>query len=419
MAIDTKRLRNGFLFGSHYAMERFGVLLAFLLIGYISLFVWGAHTKADEHRAALSDRTLYSGATTTSRSGVTVVPVGVFSDAEQANVVLLMRITDLSKVGIDAKDYDFMLGAQREDGSAEDMLSHPSAAIYFYEGSGYMAVTLQNGVRFPRQILYGIFHNGRDLSGRPAGGSSLAEVYDVWTVTFNPGADGVYPTEAFRADGAFDADYFYSEVVIRNRESQVRSTLVRDVERMESELTVISEYERRVREDGVDVDSMVPDWVSGDAVVTQDDGSKALVTDVIAEGGYDFDWYHGSVSDGYLSSVMAGLGVDASVTPPATVISGRSSSARPFASVSGTMLSTWHMTDGTTVADAQAADMTNHMDAVVRDIGLLTDSWNAYGATKYKYQTSDLSSLLSLEVELTAAKGSYTANLENVVSYRG
>ena len=407
----ARDLKSKFKIGSHYSMERFGILLCLVLVMFFVLVFFGVRDQIIRHQDALSTDTLYPSNYVTSRSGVVMAPIGVFANEARDSVVLLMKVGDTSKVGVKAEDYIMMLGAMNENGEHESLLSHPSVGFYFYPTAGYLAVTYQNGAPFPKQILYSIFRNCRDFSGKDTTEGALAEVYDVWTVNFNPGADGVIPTEAFNEKGEFSPDKFYYEVIVSQAEQQYRRYLTRSVDEMEDQLAEIKEFEQRVKEDGVVLDGMIPECVDGDEVRVLDDGSKKLITDTIATGGYDFDWFHGSISEGYVNSLVRGT----TVSSPESLVATNHEIAAPFELPTEYV---WKLTDGTLLDDTAKTNKSDKIKQAVSDVEHLEQLWSEYANTKYDYQVNELGGLLDLELDMNGSLGSWSANVnQDSVTY--
>ena len=382
------------------------IVLMFALVFWVSF-------RVECLAFALSTDTLYPSNYQTSRSKVVMAPLGVFANKDRSSVVILLKVGDMSRVSDDAKDYMVFLGAINENGEYEEMLSKPAVGFYMYDVDGYLAVTLQNGEPFPKQIMYGLFRNGRDFSGSDVTSGKLTDVYDVWTINFNTGADGVIPTSAFGEDGSFSPDDFYFEVLVSRSEMAQRKTLVADVESLEAKLELINEYTRRVQEDGASVEGMTPAWVAGDSVVTNDDGSKSFVTKTVCPGGYDFDWYHGNVTDGYIKDVLK----VSSDSEAKAALSANASIAVPFEYDKNA--SVWKTAEGENVKDVAQYSNDARTKKMLSDIELLEKTWSDYAELKSRYQTTDLSKLLELELSTRSVQGAWTSNVDqSCVSYR-
>jgi hypothetical protein len=341
-----------------------------------------------------------------------MTPLGVFSNDRNDSVVLLMRMGDRSKVGVRAEDYMVALTAQTPSEESEALLTRPAVGFYVYPDSGYMAVTFQSSEPFPRQIIYAMFRNNQDLSGKVVTEGTLSDIYDVWTVAFNPAADDRYVTKAFTDDGAFDPDVFYNEIIVSRQEKKIRKTLDDDINSLESQLSIINTYQSRVERDGVSVSDIIPEWVKGDVVVTNDDGTKTFMPVVVAPGGYDFDWRSGSVDKGYLQSLMRG----SSAESPARFIDSNKAIAAEFkvptANGENSLAYDWKLQTGESLKDAMAYDTSAAMKSTVADVKLLETAWADYAKLKHSYQVTDLTSLLDLELSVQSVKGEWSANID-------
>lgn len=419
MSARTDKLKARFKIGSHYAMERFGILFCLIFVMFVVLFAWGGKTKIERSREELSSQVLYPSSYMTSKTRVLMTPLGVFSNERNDSVVLLMSIGDRSKVGVRAEDYMVALTAQSPNEDPEPLETRPAVGFYVYKDSGYMAVTFQSSEPFPRQIIYAMFRNVQDLSGDTTSSGALSSVYDIWTVAFNPAADDRYKTSAFTDDGAFNPDAFYNEIIVSQQEKRIRQTLESDIDSLDSQLTIIENYEARVEKDGVSVSDMIPKWVKGDVVLkgegtseSGEEGIKTFMPSVVATGGYDFDWRGGNVNDGYIESLMRG----SSAESPAKFIDMNKAVAAEFevpqTDGEDSLGYDWKLQTGESLKDAMKYDTSAGMKSTVADVKLLEQAWADYAKMKYGYQVSDLTSLLELELSVQSVKGEWTAELD-------
>ena len=150
--------------------------------------------------------------------------------------------------------------------------------------------------------------------------------------------------------------------------------------------------------------------IRGDVIETLDDGRLELKTDYILQGGYDFDWYNGSVKSGYLDGV-----VGHSMTASRYIASQRKlvgSDRLDFSSIR------WLRSDGTDFYSDSDTIKSQSYTQIDNSIKNLQSAWQSYYDMKKMYQISDLESLLLLELDTNDMSTNYTVNSnDNIVVY--
>lgn len=404
---------------SHFSMEIFGVMVGVCVLGFVLLFIWGFIVVGRRADRAFATDALYTSTFVTSRTNVQGEVISLFTNEDHTKAALLMRLGDMSKLSRDASVYQMLAVGATPEQAYDELISSPKGDIYMYGRSGYMVATFENAERFPKQIIDVVFNNSRVVGDVDGGsGNTMAEQYDIWQVMINPGADGTGHTTAFDS-GTFDPDKFFHETLLKASEDSLRVKLGVDVVTMAETLSYVEEYEDRLKDAGVNVDAVRPEWIAGDYVEKLDDGAFYLRTTHVAPGGFDFDWYNGSVSDGYLDGLMRGTGYSSGEKFLDDKKAEASKAGNPFTMPQNI---DWKMVDGTSFSSLQRANPTsgsnsnsnsglgssNKYDDIAADMELLVGCYSKYGSLKYGYQVTDLTALLDLEVQGNNVNDSWT-----------
>ena len=183
---------------------------------------------------------------------------------------------------------------------------------------------------------------------------------------------------------------------------------------MRVSLNQIHEYEERLETEGVTVPAE-PSVIAGDKVITNDDGSYTYKPSTVLPGGYDLDWQHTSVVDGFIKGL-----IKKTDSPNMTVDQYFAMMTREAnADASGNQLDTnnieWQLNDGTLISSlsgGKSSRYTKYME-MCND---LTNAWRTYYNQKVDYQREMLGSLLDLEVSKDSILTSSSVNTsENVL----
>lgn len=396
-------LMRTFKLGKHYAIERFGISCAFLAVALVVFIVGGSvytAQSAAQHTAATS---IYTPAFATSGSNTSGEMLGIYANKSRTRAAVLMKLSDMSKLSIDAADYQIQLYGIDDFGYVDTVKSNPACGMYVYGDSGYLVFYLTASEALPRQRLGMICNMGFTMGGSGAESTTTTETF---TVSFNPGADNVYHTEALEGE-SFDPVAFYQEVITAAAETKLRDQLADDIGTMRNELSYINEYTQRVKNDGLITDGMTPKWVSGDTLTMNDDNELVYTSATTVPGGLDFDWASCSISEdkSYIDAALKASGCE-SVNELLNMLS----------SVKAPSIDDpeWLLADGTPLETA----LTNNPDddrytRMSDDTTTLEAAWAAYGVTKAHYQGDHLYELIALENDGDKVASTYTSTTTN------
>lgn len=370
------------------------------LLMFTFLGIWGVRNRVKKHGENFATQSLYTGGFSTSVTGTSGSAMGVFTNEDHTAAALLFRIDDLSRMADNVNAYSMMVTGQTETSEPEPIESHPTGALYKYGNTGYFVATYYNKEPFPCQILAAFFMNQETLAV-DTGATTLGDKYDIWSIAMNPGATGTYQTNAFK-DGSFDPVVFYNEVVAARAEHEIYQSMNSDLYGMADALVLSESYVKTLEEYGVNVREQIPEWISGDIVREAADGTHELVTSVIAPGGFDLDWQHGSIASGYLPILMRASGA-ANATEYLNMVA---AAQKPFTYTSGT----WKMQNGELFTDVAKLNPSAKYDTVADYISKIETVWEGYAVLKSDYQLTQPLALLQLEATTTDAASSYKVN---------
>lgn len=392
-----------FKLGKHYAIERFGIAVAGLAIALV-VFIAGGTTYTVQRNAAQNAATaIYTPSFATSGSNTSGSVLGIYTNESHTRAAVLMQISDMSKLSIDASDYKIDLYGVDDFGYVDRVESNPACGMYVYGDSGYMVFYMTASEALPRQRLGMLCNMGFTLGGSGIESTTTTETF---TISFNPGADNVYTVDALEGE-TFDPVSFYQEVVTSAAESDMRSQLADDLGTMRNELSYILEYTSRVQNDGIITDGMMPEWVVGDSISVNDDNNLVYTCATPVPGGLDFDWMDCSIADGesYIDAALAASDYE-SVNE---LLDALSSVQAPSIGDNE-----WILSDGTPLSAALTGNPNDeryvHMND---DTTTLEAAWAAYGATKAHYQGDHIYALINLENEGDKVASTYTSTTTN------
>ena len=395
-------------------MERFGVLFLALTLCMSILMGTIVKHKMDMDKEMLGTNVIYTDAFTMSLSQNKIEVVNIFSNEAQTKCFVLLRFPNMANVVTDASQYEVYLTGSDMKANQQTPLCNPTATIYMFGVTGYMGIYLVDMMGFQSQILDLVLRCNILTGAMPSevgtyDDASFAK-FDQGRMYFNPGASG-FVTVDFLDNPSMSVGDIYDAVVTKQQELDIRDKLAEDLGEMRSILSQIDEFERRVSDMGVIVPPR-PIQIRNDRVETiaEEDNRLNLVTDYVLEGGYSFDWYHGTVRAGYSAGVV-----------PANMTTSRYIAAQRKLVGSDNMdleSLRWLRTDGTDFygdMDAVKSQAYNQIDAGITN---LVNAWTNYFQLKQKYQVNDLESLLLLELDTGDMSTNYTVNAtDNITVY--
>ncbi|PZU04647.1 MAG: hypothetical protein DI630_00595 [Gordonia sp. (in: high G+C Gram-positive bacteria)] len=456
-----QKFSDRFKLGSHYTIERFGVIVAALSVTgvlVIGLTVWGAITAGN---AVLGETALYNTTFVTSRTGVegTVNPVYVNERRDRA--LVLMKFETPSQMSSDAADYYvYGTGIDGGPGGGPTTLEKPLAgALYSFANTGYLGVILEAPDGFAPQLINLTVRARKELMtprNRPmsAGMDNSFVEHDQWRVVINPSASKARHLRALDSDRIPEPEDIFADVVTWRDEQAKRKILDRRLADMKTQLTRISNYTSLMAETSVPVGEnssvrllppALPAAIDGDSITGMDatelrralrerplnqiEGvanktQRARLLDTFSDGytvntytlnsaramsgGTDFNWRGRSVADGYFETLGTG---EASIADYLASLS-----SEPIPSISARDLR-WPLSNGQTINDLRPGDTGAKPLIELRNNAMT--AYDNYFQLKREYQTVDLLELLVMEQTLQqVAAGSTKASGPTAASFR-
>lgn len=444
-------------FGSHYAIERFGLLFCSLSLAMAVLVAMLTNTQIQRNRVALSGRAIYTGKFTMSQSGAVGNVQGLYVNSDQTKVLVLLQFDDMARISSQATEYDLAVAAVDTKFGYEEIKSRPAGLFYMFGSTGYAAIYLQDMSGFPSQIL------GVSLTAKSklvAGGTGQQ---DIGFIYFNPG--GAYATRAaFLDQDRWKFSEMVEEVMTRRIEIEQRQRLTTDLEKMLQQLLLINEYKTRLTRDMKITIPLDPAYVEDTiyAVPTAElstrklsECTKLLMEDysyerggwltsdhskgyfakdvtlfldarAVVPGGHDFTWQTGRILTGYLPYLTESKDVlqwrnymqkkQESFNPNLMAFATEVSRFR-FTKADGTAFPVIRTKNREEEAQQELLSYNDGDKEINYAINLLIEAWEAYYDLKVQYETVDLPALLKTEIDANDMLTTYTVNTDGVRIY--
>lgn len=406
--------------GPHYRMERFSLLFCVMVVGILVTTVLCFVTHVQTQNTTLGEQAIYSTEFETSKTGVSGKVIDVYSSEDKTKTLLLLKFDDTKVVSTNADNYQMFLTGASVEQNKQTLDGIPSGSIYMFGNTGYMGIYLVNQDGFGPQILDLVVRCNSELQTN-ASEDVDEEVedqsfvdYDQFRVYFNPGASKAKHLDCLDGSKAPSITDFYNEAVITPQEDEIHAQLETQVNNMRVSLNQIHEYEKRLETEGVTVPAE-PSVIAGDKVITNDDGSYTYKPATVLPGGYDLDWQHTSVVDGFIDDLIAKTD-----SPNMTVDQYFAMMTREAnGDASGNQLDTndieWQLNDGTLISSLSGESSSRYTE-YMEMCNDLTNAWRTYYNQKVDYQREMLGSLLDLEVSKDGILTSSSVNTsENVL----
>lgn len=425
--MNTMNIMDKLKLGKHYRMERFSMMFGTMLVGLaiVTGVCFSMHMQQQD--TALTERAIYSDGFKLSRTGLSGTVENVYTSKDKTKTFLLMRFEEPDKVSMNAKNYQMFLTAANVQQNKIDLDGKPSGSIYTFGNTGYMGVYLVNKDGFEPQILDLTIRANKELSVIDESSNVNAEVadasfakYDQLRVYFNPGASEAEHLACLDSKGGPTPLDFYNETVIAKEESAIHDSLNKELAQMQVDLSNIKEMEERALNVGLKLPEQ-PDAIRGDVVVSEDgkgEGEdKVLVykPKTVLGGGYDLDWRHTTVVDGFFDDLIAktktpNMTVDQFLAMMAAEKNADASESQFKADMQ------WELTDGTLISDLNTGSNSTRYTELTKAAQDVMNAWRTYYSHKKTYQQTSLTNLLTLELKSDGVRNNSSVNVgDNVL----
>ena len=419
----------------HHLIERFGVIFMALLVMISSLSIVIALEDRQRQKDAFRDAYLYTSSFSSSLTDSSGSVVNLYVNSERTKAFLLLKFSSTSSISLDVNTYQLMLSGSDINGNYEALKCSPTASIYILGSTGYFGIYLSDDNGFSNQIMRLIVRMNRRLSGSvtSSGAVTIEQTFaehDQFQIYFNPCGEAAPGADFFDENGITSVGDVYYLAALRNSEISARNALVSHLHKMEQAFLRIKEYEARLFIAGIELPER-PVQIRGDYIEAQFNGQivemtdnenyvypeghakagniipdselvRYLRTDNVPPGGYEYDWYNGSVQDGYLSSLVGDMTVREYLNHMSTL----RNSSKINMTVSDIQ---WKYTDGTDFKYNSAVDPQSIAD-INSNIQSLIDAWKSYLSMRVEYQTSLMEELLLIERDYREISDTYTVN---------
>lgn len=418
---------KAFRLDSHHAIERFGLFFGALTFAGALILIASGFSALVAGRDTLAETALWTPKFTTSKTQLSGVVDGVYTNDLKSKVLVMMHFDDRAKISYDASDYKaFLLGS--DDKLKSKRLATPGIAgsFYVFGATGYVGVVLEAKQPFLPQVLNLTVRANAELSfsSSRAGGADAEDTigdksfakFDQWRVFLNPGASGTTTIDAL-GPAIFDPARAYYEVVLKAQEDKARDDLDEKLGEMRTNLTQINSYSKDLATTKVDGIFLrppaVPAIIAGDQVTGESKAESktgeptiALKASQVVPGGFQFDWRSGNIGDGYLDQLVPkGTSYVEYLQKKAAETSGKNSTSGGIGDID------WVLSNGKNLtADYRTSDVT--LRPLTTVMNNLSQAYQDYYSNKSKYQSDLLLDLLKLEVDLRDVRSNSTTNAD-------
>lgn len=410
--IERIKSKFDWLFGSHYKMERFGVMF-FALLTAMALVVGSIGIrKAAMDKVTLGDMAVYTTEFTSSLSMNGGQLVNLWVNDSRTQCFILLHWDDMTSVVTDAADYEVYLTGRSPNGRKEALQCAPFGNFYVFGTTGYMGLFLVDMDGFPSQIINCIVRCNRMVNGMPDPVPEYSDAsfstYDQIQFFVNPGG-ALASTASFLTEGRMSVYDIYEATAAAGQEAQIRASLNDTLKSMQASLDAINEYTYRVKQDDIVVPT-TPIQIRGDSITQDEAGNYHLNTDYVVQGAYTFDWQNGSIQQGYLEDVLEEAGYRRA---DRYIIDQQAKAQNNTMDLSALR---WVYNDGTVFSTTTGSGaVMSSVAQTQKDIQNLTQAWSTYYNLKVSYQTAQLEQLLRLELEISEATSAYTVKTDGLI----
>lgn len=240
--------------GSHYTIERFGVISAVALTGTV-LFTAGATgfaVKANNEN--LADQAIYTTNFASSITQNTGSVSGVYTNSDNTRALVMMKFTTPQAMSSNANDY-FVYATGIDDDNTPTKLAQPTVgSIYMFGNTGYMGILLEAPDGFTQQkVNLTVRANKRLSPDNPMTEKQLAEngysdsflLNDEWRVVLNPAGNFAEGLETLNTPD-IDPKKLYIETVMFTDEMRLRKDLDKALGDLKATYDRMNTYEEQM-----------------------------------------------------------------------------------------------------------------------------------------------------------------------------
>lgn len=401
-------LRDKLLIGSHYAMERFAVLVIACSIALVAVCVFCFRAEIEQNNIDFSNRSLYTSTIQSSISGDEGTMLGTFTNADRTRFAVMLDMGEENHASSDLNRYALTLAGTDENETLYAVNDNVSVGLYRLGDSGIYVYMFNCPDGFSSQLLYMLVQdsNGQstaDVTDLEANldemtaqelTSYYASMYDTYDFLFNPGGLDATVLDSLSGEKV-NASQFYLEAVGQAQFDELVKRLEADNTAIALSLVKLNDIVDRLEENGVDVSGAFPAYMAEDELEATDDGSYVLHSGAAIPGGFDIDWRTIELGKTKVADIAPGYvhGGEEDVQAEDQSASEEAQNMRAIKK-----LEQWLMKDGSTLEALRAVDYDKY-NTCVSDITALNEAINDYMELKMSYQTTDSIAVLDFMYE--------------------
>lgn len=276
----TKRFR----LGSHYGIERFGLVTGAVVLSGTLIIGGGLHSAHQSGLADLSTTALYTENFISSKTQVEGDVTGVYRNADDTRAMVMMKFENPADMSTRANDYYVYVSGIKGNasGGPEKVAQATVGSVITFGATGYMGVLLEAPDGFNKQLLNLTIRAKKEIvqnKGKDDGSYDTMDdsfkKYDQWRVVINPTGSEAKRSPALEAKDTIDVRTMYTEMGLRSDERDLRTQLDETLAEMKTEADRIQSYEEQMASTSIRVGNdsnvrmvppVLPDAITGDKI---------------------------------------------------------------------------------------------------------------------------------------------------------
>lgn len=406
----------------HFKLQIFGVVV-FLTIGiFLANLVSIKIVYDDGVEQYMTSTVKFTNEFQTSLSGVKGTVDNVFVDKTHTQCFVLLTLADASVLTMDAGQYQMFVTNTTPDGVSNGVPTEQlTGEIYMFGTTGRVGLYFKSAKPFDNRMKKITLRSYKKYTANTSPHFMTMESdsqYDQCHIYFNPGGTSGQTIEFLEkhVPGTdFKMSEIYRQITTVDEYKKVRENLAKCQDDIISLYGRMREYKNRLTTNYALKLPDNPEWIDGDkieTVETKDESGNVtgsyqkFVPATILPGGTDFDWYLGTVNEGYYHLVLD----KGELTMREYLL--KLSADKKQRRVESAAFKTWYYSDGTEVVfvDKYATKYETEMRETTKEYQQL---FNDYLTLKTKYQTEYLPSLIEMELESETIGQAYTVRRDD------
>lgn len=402
----------------HFKMQFFGLAV----FAVVAIFVINLITIQTSYNKKLDDmakaNVRYTTSIQMSLSGVKGSVNRIYVDSSKTQCFILLQFNSTSSIPLDANMYQMMIAGVTRDGVYQKKPEENiTGEIYMFNTSGLAALYLKSDIPFENSMKQLTLRSYKTFTNKTSPyyvSIPSDRTYDQCHIYFNPGgnsAQSIAFLENHQQGTDFNLVDIQRQVYSVDSEAKYRKEASQFLKDIILVMNQIVEYEGRLRNTyNVQVPDL-PKYINGDYIdvvnIYDTEGNivntrKKYVPATYMPGGTEFDWYSGSILDGYYKLVPNTS--DMSLADYIHSLDVDKVSRR----VEDIKIDEWFYQDGTSVKLESDKFTTAYEKEVTKTIKKYVELLNEYYDLKEKYQAETLPSFLMLEYNTSYIGQAYT-----------